>query len=330
MKSKKPKISVITCTYNAGNFIKSLLASVLYQSEKDIEIIFCDGGSTDETLEIIKSYSSLDKRIKLIHNKNKLPEGFGYGKSQAFNQANAPIVLFIDQDNILQSPNVFKTALEIFRKDKNTLGVLAGLKNDKSDSLVVRYVSLVGTDSFFAYRSIDFLRNLGKVNSQEIITSRINNQDIESVSLSNDHMPLTGGNCFFYRSNSLRKIGGYSQDVLVVKKLLNKRLNKLHIIKNATKHYAESSLYSLIKKKFFWASKFKTQNKERFDYLPKTSLERFTFFRNFLFCLLIFPNFIYSFKISLKSKDLVIFFYPIMAFLNTLAYLTNYIKSKFN
>jgi len=309
----KPKISVITCTYNAGNQIKSLLASILYQSEQSFEIIFCDGGSSDNTLQIIKSYMSTDSRIKLIHNEKKLPEGTGFGKSQAFSKSTGEIVLFIDQDNILQSPNIFKQAISIFKKNPSALGLLCGLRTDSKDSKVVRYVSLVGTDSFFAYRSIDFLRNLHNLPNP--------------FQLSTNNMPLTGGNCFFYSSKTLKRIGGYSQDVLVIEKLIKQKINKLYIINNATKHYAESSIYALIKKKFFWASKFKDQNKEQFSYLPKTKVERKAFLKNLIFNLTIIPNLYYSLKIFKNKKDPVIFLFPIISFLNTKAYLLNFILS---
>lgn len=50
-----PLVSVIMPSLNVGNYIEKCLTSVMNQSLKDIEIICIDAGSTDGTLEIIKS-----------------------------------------------------------------------------------------------------------------------------------------------------------------------------------------------------------------------------------------------------------------------------------
>ena len=65
-------ISVCMATYNGAMFIKQQLESVLSQITDEDEVIISDDGSSDETLEIIKSLN--DKRIKLLnhqHKKNK-------------------------------------------------------------------------------------------------------------------------------------------------------------------------------------------------------------------------------------------------------------------
>lgn len=314
----KPKISVLLCTYNNKNDVSNCLRSILVQSERSFEVLCIDGGSVDGTREYIDELSGQDSRIKVVHNKNRLPEGYGNGKWLGFRKAKGNIICIIDQDNVLQDRFVFTKAINALKAEENAFGVLAGLTNDKNDSLVVRYVSLVGTDSFFAYRSVDFLRQFKHVQKK---------RGYDVLRFDKQHVWITGGNCFFYRREDVKRIGGYDQDRTVVPKLVASGMDELAIIPDATKHYAERSLTSLVLKKFKWGKAYFKKKKDDFSYLSGAK-DKLLFTLNFLAAITVVPYFIFSLYLLAKVKDPVILLFAPHAFLTTVAYALAGIKSK--
>lgn len=59
-----PEISILLCAYNAEVYIAKAVESTLRQTFRDFELIIIDDGSTDGTLDIIKSYQ--DTRITVV------------------------------------------------------------------------------------------------------------------------------------------------------------------------------------------------------------------------------------------------------------------------
>ena len=70
--NREPKISVIMSVFNGSKFLADAIKSILNQTFKEFELIIVDDGSTDNSLNIIRSFESADSRIKVI---SKLNEG---------------------------------------------------------------------------------------------------------------------------------------------------------------------------------------------------------------------------------------------------------------
>jgi len=66
----QPLVTVLMPVYNAAKYLKDAINSILEQTYSNFEFIIIDDGSTDESLDIIKSFN--DKRIKLFENGNNI------------------------------------------------------------------------------------------------------------------------------------------------------------------------------------------------------------------------------------------------------------------
>ena len=93
------KVSIIVPVYNTQMYISECLQSALKQTLKEIEIICVDDGSTDNSLEILKSFSKKDKRIIIIQQSN---EGLSKARNAGLAKATGEYIMFLDSDDFLE------------------------------------------------------------------------------------------------------------------------------------------------------------------------------------------------------------------------------------
>ncbi len=105
-------ISVCIATYNGERYLREQLDSILPQLSESDEVIVSDDGSTDTTLDIIKAYTSTDKRIKLFHNTQK---GFVHNFENALRNSKGDYIFLCDQDDVWM-PNKVKVCTEALGK----------------------------------------------------------------------------------------------------------------------------------------------------------------------------------------------------------------------
>ena len=108
------KISIIIAAYNIENYIERCMASVVNQTYSNLDIIVVNDGSTDNTLNIIESFSKNDERINIINQSN---QGLLKSRKIGFNNSQGDYVLFIDGDDWLE-----KDAIEIMYNEMITDG----------------------------------------------------------------------------------------------------------------------------------------------------------------------------------------------------------------
>jgi glycosyltransferase involved in cell wall biosynthesis len=105
-----PKLSVITPSYNQGRYIERAIRSVLDQGYPNLEYVIVDGGSTDETVEIIRRYE--DQLAWWVSEPDK-------GQSDAINKGiektSGEIVAYLCTDDFYL-PGSFETAVAAFER----------------------------------------------------------------------------------------------------------------------------------------------------------------------------------------------------------------------
>lgn len=107
--SQNPKVSIITVCFNSSRFIQKNINSVNKQSYENIEHIFVDGQSGDNTLEIIKENSFRDS--KLISEKDR---GIYDAMNKGVKISNGEIICFLNSDDIYSYDDVITEVVEFF------------------------------------------------------------------------------------------------------------------------------------------------------------------------------------------------------------------------
>lgn len=93
------KVSIIIPVYNCEDYLDECLKSVLRQTEKRIEIILINDGSTDNSKSIIEKYVKLDERIILVNQQNS---GVSVARNNGINNAKGKYIMFIDSDDWIE------------------------------------------------------------------------------------------------------------------------------------------------------------------------------------------------------------------------------------
>ncbi len=143
-----PLISVITPSFNQGRFIEQTIRSVLEQDYAKIEYWVIDGGSTDETLAILRCYET-DPRLKWISEPDR-------GQSHAINKglarATGHLFVWLNSDDVLNhgalrqvarawrpdEPAVIYGAARLIDEEGRDLGVFPGLASNMTIARLLR------------------------------------------------------------------------------------------------------------------------------------------------------------------------------------------------
>lgn len=132
------KISIITTTLNNDKTIAYTLSSVFSQTYKNIEHVIVDGGSTDETLNILRKHKIKKKILHLEY--SSVYEAINYG----IKKCSGDFVVILNSDNILHEPDTIKKVVKIIKANKkNTIiiGSVSFYNSNKFNEKIREYPS---------------------------------------------------------------------------------------------------------------------------------------------------------------------------------------------
>lgn len=116
MNSNDILFSVIINCYNSEEFLNECIDSVLNQSHPNLEIVIINNKSTDNTKNIIHSYS--DKRIKYFETPKFMP--LGKARNFGLNKVNGEFIGFLDSDDYWESDKL-KDSINLFDKNNGVV-----------------------------------------------------------------------------------------------------------------------------------------------------------------------------------------------------------------
>lgn len=115
-----PKISVVTPSYNQGQFIEETIRSVLLQGYPNLEYIVIDGGSTDETVDILEKYDPwLDGWV------SETDDGQSDAVNKGFRRATGDILAWLNSDDYY-APGALSAMAKAFGTHNNGVGAVVG------------------------------------------------------------------------------------------------------------------------------------------------------------------------------------------------------------
>ncbi|MGC8558684.1 MAG: glycosyltransferase family 2 protein [Nitrososphaeria archaeon] len=177
-------LSVVVLTKNSARTLNYTLESLLKSTIMPDELIIVDGGSTDSTLSIVKSY--MDKLdVRIVYDKGR---GYGYARDLGWRSSRGKYVVMVDSD-VVVNPEFFQRAIEILEKDSGLAALAAKLRP------VVNEKGL-----------------LAKFQTKNLAIIIFNKEDVypkPSISVSTS--------CTIYRKSALESVNGFSHKFVLAK-----------------------------------------------------------------------------------------------------------------
>jgi len=111
-------VTIITPSFNQGNFLEETINSIKRQKYRPIEHIIIDGGSKDETVKILKEYSLNSEGIDVKWT-SEPDHGHPHAVNKGYERAKGEIIGWINSDDVYFDRNVVSCVVDEFKKRPN-------------------------------------------------------------------------------------------------------------------------------------------------------------------------------------------------------------------
>jgi glycosyltransferase involved in cell wall biosynthesis len=139
---KLPRITVVTPSYNQGNFLEKTMCSVFNQDYPDLEYIVLDGGSKDQSRQIIEKYAN-----RLSYWRSAPDNGQAAAIAEGFDRATGEILCWINSDDLLLPGCLRKVGEQFARYEDRIQWLIGGVIHIDEKDYILRYCKAFA-DSF--------------------------------------------------------------------------------------------------------------------------------------------------------------------------------------
>jgi tetratricopeptide (TPR) repeat protein/glycosyltransferase involved in cell wall biosynthesis len=236
-----PKISIVTPSYNQGEFIEETILSVIKQNYPQVEYILIDGGSTDNTLEIVDRYRQYFSYVV-----SEADGGQSAALNKGFRQATGEIFTWLNSDDRLAPNALYAVALafytskadvvagicQVFRQDIEIEQHLTSCANGQlamSDLLDIENCWLKG--KFFYQPEVMFTRAIWEKSGGAVNEALYYSMDYElwtRFAANNAQIQIIGYPVAQYRLHEAQKtstIEKYEPELIATRDALQRRFN---------------------------------------------------------------------------------------------------------
>ena len=139
-----PKVSVIVPVYNSEQELRDCLGSLVEQTEKDIEIIVIDDGSTDNSPEIEAEYQKKYPNVKVYRNERNL--GQSETRNRGIELAEGDYIAFLDSDDYV-NPGMYEELYQAAVDNNMPELIVTGLSFVKGNEYRKKDLTFIGKQS---------------------------------------------------------------------------------------------------------------------------------------------------------------------------------------
>ena len=157
-----PRISIVTPSYNQGQFIEETIRSVLLQGYPDLEYIIMDGGSTDESVEIIRKYEHW-----ITFWASEPDSGQTNAINKGFKRSTGKIIAWLNSDDLYTS-GALCTAAKAFAEQPRSAVIYGDADTIDAGTTILSHINSRDFDLQELYRR-DYIRQPASFISAEAI-----------------------------------------------------------------------------------------------------------------------------------------------------------------